>query len=59
MVEEKIMKTLVSDKEKRTGRKVPEELIYEMRHGEPIYYRDYGRVLSGGKTLEEIVGSFN
>jgi hypothetical protein len=44
--------------EKKKGRKgIPRELIYEMRYGKPIYYRDYDRVLSGEKTLEEVVGS--
>ena len=28
-----------------------------MRHGKPIYYRDYDKVLSGEKTLEEVIGS--
>ncbi|HHJ64147.1 MAG TPA: Uma2 family endonuclease [Aquifex aeolicus] len=42
---------------KRTTRRVPKELIYEMRHGKPIYYRDYDKVLSGEKSLEEVMGS--
>ena len=33
------------------------ELIYEMRYGRPIYYRDYDKVLSGEKSLEEVMGS--
>ncbi|NPA41245.1 MAG: Uma2 family endonuclease [Aquificae bacterium] len=33
------------------------ELIYEMRYGKPIYYRDYEKVLSGEKSLEEVMGS--
>jgi Uma2 family endonuclease len=28
-----------------------------MRYGKPIYYRDYDKVLSGEKTLEEVKGS--
>ena len=48
------METLV--KKKKTKR-IPKELIYEMRHGKPIYYRDYDKVLSGEKTLEEVMGS--
>ena len=46
--------------EKSSGqkrKKVPKELIYEMRKGSPIYYRDYDKVLSGEKTLEEVMGS--
>ena len=43
--------------EKTKKRKVSKELIYEMRRGSPIYYRDYDKVLSGEKTLEEVVGS--
>ena len=44
-----------SSKPKR--KRVPRELIYEMRKGSPIYYRDYDKVLSGEKTLEEVMGS--
>jgi len=47
--------TLVEEKKKR--RKIPKELIYEMAKGNPIYYRDYDKVLAGGKTLEEVMGS--
>lgn len=32
------------------------ELIYEMDHGKPIYYRNYKKVLSGTKKLEDIMG---
>ena len=42
---------------KKTTRRVPKELIYEMRYGKPIYYRDYDKVLSGEKSLEEVMGS--
>lgn len=42
---------------KRKRRRVPRELVYEMRHGSPIYYRDYDLVLSGEKSLEEVMGS--
>ncbi|RTZ69376.1 MAG: Uma2 family endonuclease, partial [Aquificaceae bacterium] len=40
---------------KRKG--IPKELIYEMRKGSPIYYRDYDKVLSGEKKPEEVMGS--
>ncbi len=40
---------------KRKG--IKKELIYEMRYGKPIYYRDYDKVLSGEKALEEVIGS--
>ncbi len=42
---------------KAKRRRVPKALIYEMRHGRPIYYRDYEKVLAGEKTLEEVMGS--
>ncbi len=42
---------------KAKRRRVSKELIYEMRRGSPIYYRDYDKVLSGEKSLEEVVGS--
>ena len=50
------MKTLADKKQKKTRKKVPKELIYEMRYGSPIYYRDYDKVLAGEKTIEEVMG---
>jgi len=50
------MKT-VTQKVTKKGRGIPRELIYEMRRGSPIYYRDYDKVLSGEKKPEEIMGS--
>ncbi|GAB6072752.1 hypothetical protein JCM14244_11290 [Venenivibrio stagnispumantis] len=49
------MKSVIK-KEKKI-RRIPKELIYEMRYGSPIYYRDYDKVLSGEKSLEEVMGS--
>lgn len=41
----------------KTRRKtIPKELIYEMRHGKPIYYQDYKKVLTNEKCLEEVMG---
>ena len=47
----------VKEKKKKGRTRVPKELIYEMRYGSPIYYRDYDKVISGEKTLEEVMGS--
>ncbi|MFN4305675.1 Uma2 family endonuclease [Sulfurihydrogenibium azorense] len=48
----------IIDKNKKIKKgKVPKELIYEMRYGKPIYYRDYDKVLEGEKTMEEVMGS--
>ncbi len=47
----------VKEKQKKGRKRIPKELIYEMRYGTPIYYRDYDKVLSGEKTLEEVMGS--
>jgi len=47
----------VTKKEKKTGKRVSRALIYEMRRGSPIYYTDYDKVISGEKTLEEVVRS--
>ena len=44
-------------KKKKKRKTIPKELIYEMRNGKPIYYRDYDKVVSGEKTLEEVMGS--
>jgi len=46
----------VEKKERKKGR-IPKELVYEMRYGSPIYYREYDKVLNGEKTLEEVMGS--
>jgi Uma2 family endonuclease len=44
-------------KTRRYERKVPDALIYEVINGEPLYYRGYKEVMSGKKTIEEIMGS--
>ncbi|MEJ5173533.1 MAG: Uma2 family endonuclease [Hydrogenothermaceae bacterium] len=44
-------------KQEKIKRRITKELIYEMRKGSPIYYRDYDKVLSGEKSLEEVMGS--
>ena len=54
---EKVKKEEKKETPKRKRRRIPKELIYEMRHGSPIYYRDYDLVLSGEKSLEEVMGS--
>jgi len=51
------MATAVKAEKKKTRKTVPKVLIYEMRHGSPIYYKDYDKVLSGEKQLEEVMGS--
>ena len=51
------MAMAVKEKKEKTRKKIPKALIYEMRYGSPIYYRDYDKVLSGEKQLEEIMGS--
>jgi hypothetical protein len=38
-------------------RKIPEILIYEIMDGKPIYRKGYRDVLSGKKTIEEIMGA--
>ncbi len=44
--------------QKQKGRRrVPKALVYEMRHGKPIYYRDYEKVLAGELPLEAVMGS--
>ena len=50
------MSTDIKEKKKKR-RGIPKALIYEMRYGKPIYYRDYDKVLKGEKTLEEVMGS--
>lgn len=38
-------------------RKIPDSLIYEIMDGKPIYRKGYRDVVSGKKTLEEILGA--
>ena len=40
-----------------TSQAIPENLIYEMDNGTPIYYNGYEAVLRGHKSLEEVIGS--
>jgi len=51
------MADVVKKEKLKKKKRVPRELIYEMRYGSPIYYKDYDKVLSGEKTLEEVMGS--
>ncbi len=44
-------------KAKTRRKKVPRALVYEMRRGRPIYYRDYEKVLRGELPLEAVMGS--
>lgn len=44
-------------KTRRYERKVPDALVYETIDGQPLYYRGYKEVMSGKKTIEEIMGS--
>jgi hypothetical protein len=36
---------------------IPEALIYEMVHGEPVYYKGYQDMIQGKKPLEDIMES--
>ncbi|MFD2572895.1 Uma2 family endonuclease [Spirosoma soli] len=38
-------------------RKIPDSLIYEIMDGKPVYRKGYRDVLSGIKTVEEIMGA--
>jgi len=51
------MVTAVKAEKKKKRKSIPKVLIYEMRKGSPIYYRNYDKVLSGEKQLEEVMGS--
>ena len=44
-------------KAKTSRKKVPRALVYEMRRGRPIYYRDYEKVLRGELPLGAVMGS--
>lgn len=49
--------TILTQAPPKRRRKVPEALLYEIMDGEPIYYKGYREVMSGKKTLEEIMGA--
>ncbi|MFN8349350.1 MAG: Uma2 family endonuclease [Spirosomataceae bacterium] len=44
-------------KVRKPPKNIPENLIYEIIDGKPVYYKDYREVLSGKKTITEIRGS--
>lgn len=48
---------VVAEKERKSYKKkvIPKILIYEMRYGKPIYYKDYEKVLNGELNLEELI----
>lgn len=48
---------ILEEKKKTKRKRIPKELIYEMRYGSPVYYRDYDKVLEGKKSIEEVMGS--
>lgn len=45
------------DKYKEPTKKVPDNLVYEIIDGRPFYYKNYREVISGIKSLAEIMGS--
>lgn len=49
--------TAVAEKKTRriASRTIPQALIYEMWAGKPVYYKGYRDVLTGKKTIEEIM----
>ncbi|MGI8636614.1 MAG: hypothetical protein ACR2KZ_14550 [Segetibacter sp.] len=47
----------VEKKPVRKHREVPENLVYELIDGKPIYYRGYKAVLNNTKKIEDIIGS--
>ncbi len=38
-------------------RKIPQQLVYEILDGQPIYYKGYREVIQNKKSFEEIVGA--
>ncbi len=54
-----LAKNQLKNKRKKQAKrpKIPKALVYEMRKGSPIYYRDYDKVLAGELPLEAVMGS--
>ena len=48
---------VIATKRRPKTRKIPAHLVYEELAGQALPYRGYLEVLSGKKTLEEIMGS--
>ncbi|WP_297890278.1 Uma2 family endonuclease [Sulfurihydrogenibium sp.] len=50
---------VVTEKERKSSKKkvIPKILIYEMRYGKPIYYKDYEKVLNGELNPEAVMAS--
>ena len=44
-------------KVRKSPGKIPENLIYEIMDGKPVYYKGFREVMSGKKTISEIMGS--
>ncbi len=42
---------------RKPPKKVPENLIYEIMDGKPVYYKGYREVILGEKSIVEIMGS--
>lgn len=46
-----------SKKTPKTTNEIPQELIYEVLNGKPIYYRGYQAVLNHEKTLDDVMAT--
>jgi hypothetical protein len=42
---------------KPVPRKIPQQFVYEILDGQPIYYKGYKEVIQNKKTIEEIIGA--
>lgn len=51
------MEAIARPSSKRSTRKIPDALIYEIMDGKPIYRKGYKSVLNKSKKLEDIMGS--
>lgn len=51
------MEVAVSLEKKKTVRKIPEALVYEIMDGQPYYRKGYKSVLNRTKKMEDIMGS--
>lgn len=51
------MEAIATSSSKRSKRKIPDSLIYEIMDGKPIYRKGYKSVLNKSKKLEDIMGS--
>jgi len=53
----KVVDKTLKSRKTQVRKKIPQNLIYEVIDGKPIYYKGYKQVLNNEKNIEDIMGS--